>query len=116
MIRRHQPDAPRPAAPRCSRRRPDAWSAGAGLGPQLTDAQLRQQFRENFLRGCLSGRTQGVHNQNNYGNCYANSYLARYDGRTLAAITQLSEQAGQTGPTLVDLMMSPERQGCAARS
>jgi len=85
-------------------------------GPQLTDAQLRQQFRENFLRGCLSGRTQGVRNQNNYCNCYANSYLARYDGRTLAAITQLSEQAGQTGPTLVDLMMSPERQGCAARS
>jgi hypothetical protein len=57
-----------------------------------------------------------VRNQSNYCNCYANSYLTRHHGRTLAAITQLSEQAGQTGTTLVDLVMSPERQGYAARS
>ncbi|WP_043368487.1 hypothetical protein [Cyanobium sp. PCC 7001] len=90
-------------------------------GPALaqsrpSDAQLREQFRADFLRGCQSGRTPGVRNQRNYCSCYANSYLARYNGQTLAAISAQANQLGAGGPALVDLMMAPERQACAARS
>lgn len=96
-------------------RRPAGTTPAPG-SRQPTDAQLREQFRNNFLRGCLSGRTQGVRNQTAYCNCYANAYLARYDGRTLSLITQLAEQSGKNGPALVDLMMSPERRACTSRS
>jgi hypothetical protein len=81
-----------------------------------SDAQLREQFRTQFLQGCQAGRTRGVRNQSNYCNCFANSYLARYNGQTLAAISAQANQLGSGGAALVDLMMSPERRACAARS
>ncbi|MFQ6539880.1 MULTISPECIES: hypothetical protein [Aphanothece] len=81
-----------------------------------SDAQLREQFRTDFLRGCQAGRTPGVRNQRNYCNCFVNSYLARYNGQTLGAIAAQANQLGGRGAALVDLMMSPERQACAARS
>ena len=43
------------------------------------------------------------------------SYNSRYDGKTLSAITQLANQAGQPGAALVGVMMEPEKQKCVAR-
>lgn len=86
------------------------------LRPLTSDAQLRQQFRADFLQGCNSGRTQGVRNQQAYCNCLANAYVSRYDGATLQALTQLAGRAGAVGPPLVDLMMTPERRACTSRS
>jgi hypothetical protein len=82
---------------------------------QPSDIQLRNQFRNNFLRGCNSGRTQGVSDQRGYCTCMADAYNSRYDGRTLAVISTLAGQAGQAGPQLADAMMSPERRICTAR-
>ena len=43
------------------------------------------------------------------------SYNSRYDGKTLSAITQLANQAGQPGAALAGVMMEPEKQKCVAR-
>lgn len=82
---------------------------------QPSDAQLRSQFRSNFLRGCNSGRTEGVTNQQGYCTCMADAYNSRYDGRTLAVISTLAGQTGGSGPQLADAMMGPERRICTAR-
>jgi hypothetical protein len=78
--------------------------------------QLSQQFRDGFLKGCLNGKTPGVNNQTTYCSCLAAAYQSRYDGPTLAAISQLAARAGQSGPALVNVMMAPEAKGCAAKS
>jgi hypothetical protein len=79
-------------------------------------AQLSQQFRDGFLKGCLNGKTPGVSNQTNYCTCLAGAYQSRYDGPTLAAISQLAARSGQSGPALVNVMMAPEAKSCAAKS
>lgn len=83
---------------------------------QPTSSQLSRQFRDGFLKGCLQGKTTGVENQNRYCICMANSYQSRYDGKTLADITQLSGNIGDQGPALVNLMMSPAVKVCKAVS
>jgi len=83
---------------------------------QPTNAQLTKQFRDGFLKGCLQGKTPGVKNQGKYCTCMANSYQSRYDGRTLAAISQVSGSLGNQGPALVNLMVSPETKACKAKS
>ena len=82
---------------------------------QPTDAQLTRQFRDGFLKGCRTGKTPGVSNQRGYCDCMAGSYTSRFDGKTLAAISQLAGTAGQNGPALVNLMMQPEAKKCVAR-
>jgi hypothetical protein len=79
-----------------------------------SDAQLRQQFSQGFLKGCLNGKTPGVKNQRGYCNCLDSSYQTRYDGRSLAMISQLAGAAGNQGPALVNLMMAPETNSCRA--
>jgi hypothetical protein len=46
----------------------------------------------------------------------ANGYQARYDGKTLTAISQVAGSIGQNGPALVNLMMQPEGKRCVAGS
>lgn len=84
--------------------------------PAPTNARQQQEFSTNFLRGCLKGRTPGVRNQSAYCTCFANAYLGRYNPQTLALIINVSGQLGKGGADLVALMMSPERQACAARN
>ena len=81
-----------------------------------TPAQLSQQFRDGFLKGCLNGKTPGVNNQTGYCSCLVAAYQNRYDGPTLAAISQLAARNGQSGPALVNVMMGPEAKSCAAKS
>lgn len=81
-----------------------------------SNAQLTKQFRDGFLKGCLQGKTPGVKNQSKYCTCMANSYQSRYDGRTLAAITQVAGSLGDKGPALVNLMVAPEAKICTARN
>lgn len=83
---------------------------------QPTSAQLTQQFRDGYMKGCLQGKTTGVKNQNKYCICMADSYQSRFDGNTLAAISQISGSLGNQGPTLVNLMMSPAAKACRATS
>jgi hypothetical protein len=83
---------------------------------QPTSQQLSQQFREGFLKGCLNGKTPDVKNQPAYCSCLAAAYQSRYDGPTLAAISQLAARSGQSGPALVNVMMAPEAKSCAAKS
>ena len=78
--------------------------------------QLARQFRDGFMRGCTPGKTNGVRNQANYCNCLAASYLNRYDGNTLAVISQLSGTLGENGAKLVNVMIAPEAKACAAKS
>ena len=82
---------------------------------QPSSAQLTRQFNDGFLKGCVSGKTEGVSNQRGYCNCMVSSYNSRYDGKTLSAISQLANQAGQPGAALVGVMMEPEKQKCVAR-
>lgn len=89
--------------------------AGFAQG-QPTDAQLSRSFRDSFLKGCKSGKTPNVSNQSAYCTCMANGYQARYDGRTLTAISQAAGSLGQKGPALVNLMMQPEGKRCVAGS
>ena len=86
----------------------------AGAAP--SDQQLKKQFRDGFVKGCLQGKTPGVKRQSSYCNCLANSYQARYDGKILTAISQAAGQLGEQGPALVNLMMLPESKSCASRS
>ena len=83
---------------------------------QPTDAQLSRSFRDSFLKGCKSGKTPTVSNQSAYCTCMANGYQARYDGKTLTAISQVAGSLGQKGPALVNLMMQPEGKRCVAGS
>jgi len=83
---------------------------------RLNDQQQRQTFTTGFLKGCTSGKTVGVTNQQDYCKCLAKAYNARYDGRLLSLITQLAGQAGQSGPILADVMMAPERKACNTRT
>ncbi|MFM7676076.1 MAG: hypothetical protein ACKO5F_10950 [Synechococcus sp.] len=76
----------------------------------VNDAQLRQQFRDGFLRGCQGSSTAGIRNKPRYCTCLADAYNNRYDGATLAAISQFATSAGSAGTTLVNLMMQPETQ------
>ena len=85
----------------------------AQIAQQASDASLVREFRDGFLQGCKTGKTAGVRNQTNYCTCLANSYQARYDGRSLAMISQLAKNIGQNGATLVNLMMAPEAKACA---
>ena len=82
---------------------------------QPSSAQLTRRFNNGFLRGCLTGKTPNVSNQRGYCNCMVSSYNSRYDGKTLAAISQLANKAGQPGATLVGVMMRPEKTKCVAR-
>ena len=75
---------------------------------QPSNAQLTRQFNDGFLKGCVSGKTEGVTNQRGYCNCMVSSYNSRYDGKTLSAISQIANASGQGGPALVNLMMQPE--------
>jgi len=83
---------------------------------QPTPQQLSQQFRDGFLKGCLNGKTPDVKNQSAYCSCLAAAYQSRYDGPTLAAISQLAARNGQSGPALVNVMMAPEGKSCAAKN
>ena len=83
---------------------------------QPTPQQLSRQFRDGFLKGCLNGKTPDVKNQPAYCSCLAAAYQSRYDGPTLAAISQLAARNGQSGPALVNVMMAPEAKSCAAKS
>jgi hypothetical protein len=89
-----------------------------GLAQQASTAnqQLSKQFRDGFLRGCLTGKTPAVKNQTGYCNCLVNGYLGRYDGASLNAISQLSGAAGENGVRLVNIMMGPEARSCAAKN
>lgn len=82
----------------------------------VNTAEFSRQFREGFLKGCLNGKTEGVKNQTSYCNCLATSYQSRYDGKTLAAISQLAGRSGGAGPSLVNLMMAPEAKTCAIKN
>ena len=82
---------------------------------QPSSAQLTRRFNDGFVKGCLTGKTPNVSNQRGYCNCMVSSYNSRYDGKTLSAITQLANQAGQPGAALVGVMMEPEKQKCVAR-
>ena len=77
--------------------------------------QLSKQFRDGFLRGCVTGKTPAVKNQSGYCSCLVNAYLARYDGASLNAISQLSGAAGENGVRLVNIMMGPEARSCSAK-
>ena len=79
--------------------------------PTSSDAQLRAKFRQDFIRGCNTGRTADVSSQVGYCRCLANAYNTRYDGQTLQAITRLASSTAN-GAALVDLMMRPEKQTC----
>ena len=79
-------------------------------------AQLSQQFRDGFLKGCLNGKTPGVNNQSAYCSCLATAYQNSYDGSSLSVISQLAARSGQSGPALVNVMMAPEAKSCAAKS
>lgn len=81
-----------------------------------SNEQLTQQFRDGFLKGCLQGKPPGVKNQSRYCTCMANSYQSRYDGRTLAAISQLANSLGSNGAALVNLMVAPEAKTCRTQS
>ena len=91
-----------------------AQKKNSGAAP--SDQQLKKQFRDGFVKGCLQGKTPGVKRQSSYCNCLANSYQARYDGKILTAISQAAGQLGEQGPALVNLMMLPESKSCASRS
>lgn len=90
-------------------------SPGFAQQTSKTNQQLSKQFRDGFLRGCLTGKTPTVKNQAGYCNCLANSYLGRYDGASLNAISQLSGAAGENGVRLVNIMMGPEARVCTAK-
>ena len=90
------------------------WAQSAQRQP--TDAQLSRSFRDSFLKGCKSGKTPNVSNQSAYCTCMANGYQARYNGKTLTAISQVAGSLGQNGPALVNLMMQPEGKRCVAGS
>ena len=82
---------------------------------QPSNAQLKRKFNDGFLKGCLSGKTKDVTNQRGYCNCMVSGYGSRYDGKTLSAISQIANTAGEAGPALVNLMMQPEAKKCVAR-
>ena len=82
---------------------------------QPSSAQLTRRINDGFVKGCLAGKTPNISNQRGYCNCMVSSYNSRYDGKTLSAITQLANQAGQPGAALVGVMMEPEKQKCVAR-
>lgn len=88
---------------------------GTGIKP-VSAAEFSRQFREGFLKGCLNGKTEGVRNQTSYCNCLAGAYQSRYDGKTLAAISQLAGRSGGAGPSLVNLMIAPEAKTCASKN
>ena len=82
---------------------------------QPNDARLSRQFSDGFTKGCDSGKTPGVENQKGYCRCLVDSYLKRYDGRTLSVISQTAGKLGNGGPALVNLMMMPEAKACSAK-
>lgn len=75
-----------------------------------------KEFGDGFMKGCLQGKTPSIRNQSNYCTCLNKSYQSRYDGRTLNTISQLAGRLGNQGPTLVNIMMSPEAKSCAAKN
>ncbi len=88
----------------------------AQTAPTPNNRELVKQFRDGFMQGCQTGKTPGVSNQMRYCTCLANSYQARYDGKTLATISQLATASVANGSRIVNLMMSPEAKTCAAKS
>ena len=87
----------------------------AQANKQPSQAQLARQFRDGFMKGCLNGKTPDVNNQRGYCDCLASAYEKRYDGSTLAVISQVAGSLGEKGPALVNLMMSPESKTCVAK-
>jgi hypothetical protein len=83
-------------------------------GSTANPEQLSRQFRDGFLKGCQNGVTPGVKNQPSYCSCLVKAYQSRYDGQTLAAISQLASRSGTSGPALVNLMIAPESKQCAS--
>lgn len=91
-------------------------TTATGASKAMNDANFRQQFAQGFNKGCLAGRTPGVANQAEFCSCMANAYTTRFNGKTLALISQLAGKTANTGPQLVDAMMTPERLACVNKT
>ena len=89
-------------------------AAPVGSQQSKSPQELSTQFRQGFLKGCMNGSTQGKRNQVEYCTCLANAYQSRYDGPTLAYISQLAAKSNGAGPALVNAMMLPESRRCTA--
>ena len=80
-----------------------------------SNAELVQQFRTGFERGCNQGQTMGVRDQKGYCSCMANSFQSRFSGLELSAISESASALGDQGPAIINLMMAPEAKACTAK-
>lgn len=82
-------------------------------GTAPTSQQLRQftgTFQNGVAKGCLSNPPQGLRNPAGYCNCYANSFVNRYQAQELLTISRMA--SSPQAPNLIAVMMSPEIRAC----
>ncbi|MEB3338004.1 MAG: hypothetical protein VKJ46_11105 [Leptolyngbyaceae bacterium] len=72
-----------------------------------------------FKQGCVGQQpipADRLRVKQNFCQCAFNAYKARYTPQLFTQINNLAGQAGQVGPTLVNVMMKPELDRCIAQT
>ena len=75
----------------------------------LAKNKISIDFRNNFLEGCNQNKKNVP---NNFCTCLVEKYLYRYSDYELSQISKYSNEIGEKGIKLINLMMSPETRYC----
>jgi|GEM_PF-2346286 len=72
-----------------------------------------------FMQGCVGQQQQEPKKKKikeNFCQCALSAYKIRYAPQLFLQINNVSNQLGQNGPVLVNLMMKPELDSCSAQT
>jgi hypothetical protein len=70
-------------------------------------------FQTNVVKGCLQNPPKDLRKPAGYCNCYAKSFVTRYEPFELATISNLAGAAPQNAQ-IISVMMSPDQRLCRA--
>jgi hypothetical protein len=93
-----------------------SWSQQGSQQRQPTPAEIRrfvQSFQANVAKGCQQNPPKGLRNPSGYCNCYAKSFVDRYEPGELATISNLAGASSQNAQ-LISVMMAPDQRTCRA--
>ena len=85
-------------------------SKNNSISKTLAKSEISIDFRNNFLEGCNKNK-KNIPN-NNFCTCLVEKYLDRYSDYEISQISKYSNEIGEKGTKLINLMMSPETRYC----
>lgn len=86
-------------------------SSFAQTNPTSPESDYSLRFKNLVLQGCLNSPPDSLSEPSTYCECYAESFLKRYNSKQLKNIALIASKA-DSNAYLVAAMMSPESKAC----